>query len=147
MMVRQYPMCLPLSLISSIDYRIKYLRVEISKTSFWPMLAVILKLCNVLDKLSLCLYKTCRILMPKRYTNFTIWSWTPIILPLISEPNFSSREMFHRQQALPISPYSVRMRENADKNNSEYGHSLRSGVYCSPEHIFDYLQMQSILWG
>ena len=26
-----------------------------------------------------------------------------------------------------ISPYSVRMRENADQNNSEYGHFLRSG--------------------
>ena len=25
-----------------------------------------------------------------------------------------------------ISPYSVRMRENADQNNSEYGHFLRS---------------------
>ena len=26
-----------------------------------------------------------------------------------------------------ISLYSVRMRENTDQNNSEYGHSLRSG--------------------
>ena len=26
-----------------------------------------------------------------------------------------------------ISPYSVQMRENADQNNSEYGHFLRSG--------------------
>ena len=26
-----------------------------------------------------------------------------------------------------ISPYSVRMRENADHNNSDYGHFLRSG--------------------
>ena len=25
-----------------------------------------------------------------------------------------------------ISPYSVRMKENADQNNSEYGHFLRS---------------------
>ena len=29
---------------------------------------------------------------------------------------------------LSISPYSVRMRENVDQNNSEYGHFLRSGV-------------------
>ena len=29
-----------------------------------------------------------------------------------------------------ISPYSVQMRENADQNNSEYGHFLRSGQIC-----------------
>ena len=29
-------------------------------------------------------------------------------------------------EILRMSPYSVRMRENADYNNSEYGHSLRS---------------------
>ena len=28
-----------------------------------------------------------------------------------------------------ISPYSVRMRENADQNNSEYGHLLLSDSY------------------
>ena len=27
-----------------------------------------------------------------------------------------------------ISPYSVRMRENTDQNNSEYGHFLHSGT-------------------
>ena len=30
-----------------------------------------------------------------------------------------------------ISPYSVRMRENADQNNSEYGHFLRSEQHNS----------------
>ena len=37
--------------------------------------------------------------------------------------------MFDRvlDTSLPrISPYSVRMRENTDQNNSEYGHFLRS---------------------
>ena len=29
-------------------------------------------------------------------------------------------------EILCISPYSIRMRENADQNNSEYGHFLRS---------------------
>ena len=29
-------------------------------------------------------------------------------------------------EILRISPYSVRMRENVDQNNSEYGHFLRS---------------------
>ena len=29
-------------------------------------------------------------------------------------------------EILPISPYSVQMRENADQNNSEYGHFSRS---------------------
>ena len=28
-----------------------------------------------------------------------------------------------------ISPYSVRMRKNADQNNSEYGHFLRSAHF------------------
>ena len=32
-------------------------------------------------------------------------------------------------EILFISPYSVRMRENADQNNSEYGHFLRS-AFC-----------------
>ena len=32
-----------------------------------------------------------------------------------------------------ISPYSVRMRENTDQNNSEYGHFLRSDVYIRYE--------------
>ena len=32
-------------------------------------------------------------------------------------------------EILRISPYSVRMRENADENNSEYGHFLRSVNY------------------
>ena len=27
-------------------------------------------------------------------------------------------------------PYSVQMRENADQNNSEYGHFSRSGLYA-----------------
>ena len=31
-------------------------------------------------------------------------------------------------EILRISPYSVRMRENADQNNSEYGHFLRSAL-------------------
>ena len=35
---------------------------------------------------------------------------------------------------LRISPYSVRMRENADQNNSEYGHFSRS---ASPETFND----------
>ena len=30
-----------------------------------------------------------------------------------------------------ISPYSVRMRENMDQNNSEYGHLLRSACQTS----------------
>ena len=36
---------------------------------------------------------------------------------------------FHKD-SLGISPYSVRMRENADQNNSEYGPFSRSGIYC-----------------
>ena len=33
-------------------------------------------------------------------------------------------------EILRISPYSVRMRENADQNNSEYGHFSRSDSLC-----------------
>ena len=35
-------------------------------------------------------------------------------------------------EILPISPYSVQMRENTDQNNSEYGHFSRSVevLYC-----------------
>ena len=33
-------------------------------------------------------------------------------------------------EILRISPYSVQMRDNADQNNSEYGHFLCS-VFCS----------------
>ena len=33
------------------------------------------------------------------------------------------------EEILRISPYSVQMRENADQNNSEYGHFLRSQSY------------------
>ena len=32
-------------------------------------------------------------------------------------------------EILRISPYSVRMRENADQKNSEYGHFLRSAAF------------------
>ena len=31
-------------------------------------------------------------------------------------------------EILPISPYSVRIQENTDQNNSEYGHFLRSAI-------------------
>ena len=36
-----------------------------------------------------------------------------------------------RYSVLRISPYSVRMRENTDQNNSEYGHFLRSEYFSS----------------
>ena len=38
-----------------------------------------------------------------------------------------------------ISPYSVRMRENADQNNSEYGHLFRSaeGLFRTMSNIYD----------
>ena len=36
------------------------------------------------------------------------------------------RIFLHSDRILRISPYSVRMRENRDQNNSEYGRFLRS---------------------
>ena len=39
---------------------------------------------------------------------------------------------------LSISPYSVRMRENADQDNSEYGHFLRSVTPSFPKNFKKY---------
>ena len=36
--------------------------------------------------------------------------------------------MFTKLDSRSISPYSVRMRENTDQNNSEYGHFSRSDI-------------------
>ena len=41
-----------------------------------------------------------------------------------------SRIRTENGEILPISPYSVRMRENADPKNSEYGHFLHSEMLC-----------------
>ena len=41
---------------------------------------------------------------------------------------FFSRIRTGYGEILRISPHSVRMRENAEQNNSEYGHFLRSEV-------------------
>ena len=43
---------------------------------------------------------------------------------------------------LSISPYSVRMRENADQDNSEYGHFLRS---VTP--VFQKILKSIIFWS
>ena len=40
--------------------------------------------------------------------------------------SYSGPYFLHSDSILRISPYSVWMRENADQNNSEYGHFLRS---------------------
>ena len=46
-------------------------------------------------------------------------------------------------EILGISPYSVRVRENTDQNNSEYGHFLRSTELelskVQTGHIFDWI--------
>ena len=41
-----------------------------------------------------------------------------------------SRTRTEYRTILCISPYSVQMRENANQNNSEYGHLLRRVYYC-----------------
>ena len=40
-------------------------------------------------------------------------------------------------QTLRISPYSVWMRENADQNNSEYGHFSRSALLNIATYYFE----------
>ena len=41
-----------------------------------------------------------------------------------------SRIWTEYEEILRISPYSVRMRENMEQKNSEYGHFLRSELFC-----------------
>ena len=41
-----------------------------------------------------------------------------------------------------ISPYAVQMRENADQNNSDYGH-LRSIIYQSDTYYEDLLELSN----
>ena len=40
---------------------------------------------------------------------------------------------------LRTSPYSVRMQENTDQNNSKYGHFLRSDIYKNYLELCSYL--------
>ena len=46
-----------------------------------------------------------------------------------------SRIRTEYEEILLISPYSVRIRESTDQNNSEYGHFLRSG--CQKNSIIN----------
>ena len=39
------------------------------------------------------------------------------------------------RELIRISPYSVRMQENADQNNSKYGHFLRRET-CGERNVF-----------
>ena len=41
-----------------------------------------------------------------------------------------SRIWTEYEEILRISPYSVRMRENTEQKNSEYGHFLCSELFC-----------------
>ena len=55
-----------------------------------------------------------------------------VIIPLHKKCSYS--ELFWSTFSR-ISPYSVRTRENADQNNSEYGHFLRSALACHFEYF------------
>ena len=46
-----------------------------------------------------------------------------------------------------ISPYSVRMREEMDQNNSKYGHFLRSGCYAYDDSIEEVVSHSRLLLG
>ena len=45
-------------------------------------------------------------------------------IPSYFSPHFPTFGL-NMERSLRISPYSVRMRENTDQNNSEYGHFLQ----------------------
>ena len=53
-----------------------------------------------------------------RYTLREKWPCSELFWPVFS--------LIRAEYGVSISPYSVQMRENADQNNSEYGHILRS---------------------
>ena len=48
-------------------------------------------------------------------------------------------------ETLRISPYSVGMRENTDRNNSEYGHILHSLINLGMEVIYYYTFLAKVL--
>ena len=56
-----------------------------------------------------------------------------------------SRTQTEYVERLRISPYSVRMRENADQNNPEYGHFLRRVIYIYKFHLGKILQVKKYL--
>ena len=62
---------------------------------------------------------------------FWSWFWTKSKKCPYSELFWSvfSRIRTKYKEIRSTSPYSARMRENADQNNSEYGHFSRSGKY------------------
>ena len=83
-----------------------------------------------------------------------------MILPLTSElcliylkilPYFDSEMHKYGKITLlkngSISPYSVRMRENGDQNNFEYGHFSRSVINCYIKNVqkFGYVVQINIL--
>ena len=60
----------------------------------------------------------------------TPWNYQKVISFLVISEGVKWEhwlEMVRIRRILRISPYSVRMRENADQNNSEYGHFSHSG--------------------
>ena len=58
-----------------------------------------------------------------------------------------SRIWTEYEEILCISPYSVQMRENADQNNSEYAHFLRSGRRTlRTTRMKKYLSSAYIIW-
>ena len=50
-------------------------------------------------------------------------------------------------EILSISPYSVRMRENTDQNNSEYGHFLRSVYLTCFKSVLHFLSILACILG
>ena len=48
-------------------------------------------------------------------------------------------------EILRISPYSVRMQENADQNKSEYGHFSRSVSWCDKVFVFVIINLRSFI--
>ena len=62
-----------------------------------------------------------------KYGHKSFTAWEVSVFGVILVHIFPHSEIYW--EILLISPYSVRMRENADKNNSEYRHVLRSAFY------------------
>ena len=69
------------------------------------------------------------------FSSFTAWKvsvYENILVRIFLHSDWRRRDTEYLSVFSPnasVSPYSVRMRENADQNNSKYGHFLRSAFF------------------
>ena len=73
----------------------------------------------------------------KQYSkSIHLTAWKVPVFGVILVHIFPHSDWIRKDTLRKISPYSVRMRENADQNKSEYGHILRSASKSSGANSF-----------